>query len=223
VASSGALALVALAGGLFLDRPTSAADIALRLISVLALALGLAVVAHRPEVLEGAGGVALRAVNRVRRRPAGKGAAELCRQLDTLRNVRLGLAGSVEVVAAALANWLLEVGCLAVCALAAGAGPLPAGLLLVVYAAGTAAGSATLLPSGIGVVDAALLAGLVGGGVPVGPAAATVLAYRLITVAGVGLVGCAAWFRVRTLPIAGDPSAAYAQDAEHAGGQSPRR
>ena len=67
-------------------------------------------------------------------------------------------------------------------------------LVLLAYAAATAASSAAFLPGGLGLVDGALLAALVAGGVPSHPALAAVLLYRLISFVGVAAAGWVAWF-----------------------------
>ena len=56
-----------------------------------------------------------------------------------------------------------------------------AALVAAVFLAGAAIGSASPTPSGLGVVEASLVAGLMVGGVPAGPAVASVLTYRLAT------------------------------------------
>ena len=63
-------------------------------------------------------------------------------------------------------------------------------LLLLTYTAGKAASQLSLLLGGLGVVDAALVLTLVGGGIPTASAVATVLLYRLISLIGVVAVGC---------------------------------
>jgi len=62
-------------------------------------------------------------------------------------------------------------------------------LLLLAYAAGMAASSLSLLPGGLGVVDAALVLTLVAGGIPAASALPAVLLYRLISLGGVVTVG----------------------------------
>jgi hypothetical protein len=71
-------------------------------------------------------------------------------------------------------------------------------LVLLAYAAATAASSAAFLPGGIGLVDGALLAALVAGGVPSKPALAAVLLYRLISFIGVAASGWLAWLWLHT-------------------------
>ena len=53
--------------------------------------------------------------------------------------------------------------------------------VFVVYLGGAAVASVSPTPGSLGAVEAALLAGLTGTGVPAGPAVAGVLAFRLIT------------------------------------------
>ncbi|WP_327117296.1 lysylphosphatidylglycerol synthase domain-containing protein [Nocardia sp. NBC_01730] len=56
-----------------------------------------------------------------------------------------------------------------------------AALVSAVFLSGTSLGAASPTPAGLGVVEAALVAGLTAGGVPSAPAIAGVLAYRLAT------------------------------------------
>lgn len=58
-------------------------------------------------------------------------------------------------------------------------------LLLVAYTAGMASSGLSLVPGGIGVVEAALVLALVAGGVPAAAALPAVLLYRLISLVGV--------------------------------------
>ena len=66
------------------------------------------------------------------------------------------------------------------------------------YAAATAASSLAFLPGGLGLVDGALRAALVAGGVPSHPALAAVLLYRLVSFVGVAAAGWGAWLWVQT-------------------------
>ncbi|ADU01981.1 MULTISPECIES: lysylphosphatidylglycerol synthase domain-containing protein [Mycolicibacterium] len=60
-------------------------------------------------------------------------------------------------------------------------GHAPAALVAAVFLGGSALGAASPTPAGLGVVEAALVAGLIAGGVASAPAVAGVLAYRLAT------------------------------------------
>ena len=102
------------------------------------------------------------------------------------------------VALAALLNWLFDIACLAACCVAVGANGMTISLVLLAYAAATAASSAAFLPGGLGLVDGALLAALVAGGVPSKPALAAVLLYRLISFVGVAATGWLAWLWLHT-------------------------
>ena len=81
---------------------------------------------------------------------------------------------------------------------AAGASPSPAGVATV-YLASSAAAALIPTPGGIGAVEAALVAGLIGIGVMPGPALAGVLVFRLVTYV-IGLVPGAVAYRVIAVP-----------------------
>ncbi|GAA1303267.1 hypothetical protein Psi02_80220 [Planotetraspora silvatica] len=102
------------------------------------------------------------------------------------RRDRLMLAGL------ALANWLLDVACLAAVCAAAGVHIGPHTVLLG-YVAAKAAAVLLLIPGGLGIAEIGLAATLIGGGVTGGAAAAVVLLYRLISYWGVLVAGWAAW------------------------------
>jgi hypothetical protein len=79
-----------------------------------------------------------------------------------------------------LVNWLADVACLAFALEAVGADVPWQGLLLA-WAAGAGAATLGLTPGGIGVVEAALTAALVGVTVPLDEAVPAVLVYRFIS------------------------------------------
>jgi hypothetical protein len=84
-------------------------------------------------------------------------------------------------------------------------------VLVLAYAAGMTAGSLTLVPGGLGVIDGALVVGLLAAGTATAPAIAAVVLYRLLSL---GLVGGLGWVLYlvdrRTGPVPG-----------HRGGLSP--
>ena len=170
----------------------------LQMAGIVALLAGIVVVSRRPGVITAAATAGLRLLNRVRRRPRETGVEELVTQIEGLALIELPGRGRVVVGLSALLNWLLDIACLAACCVAVGANGMTVSLVLVAYAAATAASSAAFLPGGLGLVDGALLAALVAGGVPSKPAIAAVLLYRLISFVGVAAVGWAAWLWVHT-------------------------
>jgi putative heme transporter len=195
VAASLALAAIALGSALVVGgRPTSLPLLVAQIAGVAALGVGVVLIARRPGVLVGVGTWGLRLVNRVRGRDRDAGVDELAEQIAALQLIDLRGSGRAVVSTAALANWIFDIACLAACCAAVGAEGMTLALVLVAYAAATAASSAAFLPGGLGLVDGALLAALVAGGVPSHPALAAVLLYRLISFVVVAAVGWVAWF-----------------------------
>jgi uncharacterized protein (TIRG00374 family) len=98
-------------------------------------------------------------------------------------------------------NWIADLACMVACCYAVGANGSPLLLVTVAYVAGKAAASLSLLPGGLGVVDAAMILALTNGGVSTTSAAAEVLLYRLISLAlmvGLGwLIWGATWIADR--------------------------
>ncbi|HEY2192616.1 MAG TPA: lysylphosphatidylglycerol synthase transmembrane domain-containing protein [Actinomycetospora sp.] len=197
VAASLALAGIAMGSALVVNgRATTLGPQVLQLAGVVALGTLIVVVSRRPGVITAAGIAGLRLLNRVRRRPRDTGVPELTTQIEGLALIELPGRGRVVVGFSALFNWLFDIACLAACSVAVGANGMTLSLVLVAYAAATAASSAAFLPGGLGLVDGALLAALVAGGVPSKPALAAVLLYRLVSFVGVAAVGWLAWLWV---------------------------
>jgi uncharacterized protein (TIRG00374 family) len=130
----------------------------------------------------------VRAARRLRRKtdePPEKVVATALRQLADLH---LRRRDWVIAVYLALLNWLADAACLALSIRAAGLA-VPLRDLLLVWSAGLAAGGIGLTPGGVGVVEVALVAALVGVGMPAAPAAVAVMIYRLISLWLVMLLG----------------------------------
>jgi hypothetical protein len=100
--------------------------------------------------------------------------------LDQVAALRLPRLQYVEVFALAIWNWVADCLCLGLAVLATGAG-VPWHVIFLAYGAGVAAGSLGLAPGGLGIVEAALTAALVGAGVKADHALAAVLIYRVIS------------------------------------------
>ncbi|SDT57206.1 lysylphosphatidylglycerol synthase transmembrane domain-containing protein [Actinoplanes derwentensis] len=121
------------------------------------------------------------------------------------RAARLTPGHGAAATAYALLNWLLDAACLWLCCLAIGGGTISAAQLLLAYCAGMAAGTITIVPGGLGIVDGALILGLLAGGMTTEPAIAAVVLYRLITLGFIIGVGWLSYLairrpRVRDLP-----------------------
>ena len=143
-------------------------------------------------------------------RVVGRAAAVLGRWVPALRGERVGQriddlftslgafrlrpAAGAAAGFLALANWVLDIGCLALALVAVGA-PVPWQGLVLAWAAGALVSSARLTPGGIGVVEAALASALVAAGLPASDAVPAVLVYRLVSLwllVGIGAVFLAA-------------------------------
>ena len=82
-----------------------------------------------------------------------------------------------------------DLACLGACAYAVGLTGVGLTALLAAYVAGMATSGLSLLPGGLGAVDAALVLGLVAAGSPATVALSAVVLYRMISLAGVVAAG----------------------------------
>jgi putative heme transporter len=123
---------------------------------------------------------ALRLGQRTVRRPRGDAAQIGAVVLQRLSSVRLSSSAIAFAFAWALVNWGADALCLAA-AIAAARVAVPWSRLLLAWSAGSAAGSFSPTPFGLGVVDVALIAALHGAGLHTGDAVGAVLLYRVIT------------------------------------------
>ena len=180
--STMAFTLVVALGALVSGNAVSAA---LGVIAVVGLLAGVGVFLaslHWPRsrsMLERGLAPVLRLVGRARRRPIDDPRRSVAAGFDRVRSLRLRPPVVAAASTYALANWLTDVLCLA-CAILAVGPHLPWDRLLLVWAAGAGAGGVTPTPGGIGVVDAVLIAALVGTGVALPTATAAVVIYRII-------------------------------------------
>jgi putative heme transporter len=123
---------------------------------------------------------ALRLGQRTVRRPSGDAARLSAAVLQQLSSARLGTSAIALAFAWALVNWGADALCLAA-AIAAARVAVPWSRLLLAWSAGSAAGSLSPTPFGLGVVDVALIAALHEAGLHTGDAVGAVLLYRVIT------------------------------------------
>ncbi len=114
------------------------------------------------------------------------------RFVTRLRTLRLRRRDWGKVLGYALANWLTDAGVLAVSILAIG-GTVPWRGLLLAYGVRIAAGSISITPGGLGVVEGALAVALMGVGMHRPSAVAAVLLYRFISFWMVTAVGWAVY------------------------------
>jgi uncharacterized membrane protein YbhN (UPF0104 family) len=190
VLSGAALVVVAALAELLRGGHEGLVATSVRLGLALAVAVGVRALVRRPARLVALAGTALAGVNRLRRRPAGSGLARVRAGVADLTTVRMGRVDLVDAAGLALLNWVLDGMALVLCIRAVGA-ELPALVPLVLaYAAGMTAASLTVVPGGLGVVDGALVVGLLAAGAAAAPAIAAVVLYRLLSL---GLVGGLGW------------------------------
>ena len=130
------------------------------------------------------------AAARVRRLDAAQLQTAAAGFLRQLGRQRLGARESGAAAGWSLVNWLADAACLGLAIHAVGANVPWQGLLLA-WAAGAGAATLGLTPGGVGVVETALIAALVGVTVPLTDAVPAVLVYRSISlwlVFGIGAV-----------------------------------
>jgi uncharacterized membrane protein YbhN (UPF0104 family) len=139
-------------------------------------------------------------VNRLRRKPADHGVEQLNGFIRQLRAARLTLAHGLAAAGMAMLNWLFDAGCLWLCFRALGVHPAGTWQVLLVFCAAMAAGTVTIVPGGIGIVDSALILGLVAGGVATPSAVAVVVLYRILSGGFIRGVGWLAWLGTRHQP-----------------------
>lgn len=136
---------------------------------------------------------ALARMNRLRRRPTDHGLEQIRAFLDQLRAARLTPGHATAAATYALLNWLLDAGCLWLCLHSVTDQAITATQLLLAFCAGVAAGTLTIVPGGLGIIDNALILGLIAGGLDTPTAIAAVVLYRLINLGFVIGAGWIAW------------------------------
>ncbi len=139
-----------------------------------------------------AGGGLIRA-NRIMHRAPETGLAVLRRVLAELSAIKPRHRDWLAGLGFAELNWVADLACLAACCHAVGANGSSVLLVMVAYIAGMSTSGLSLLPGGLGVVDAAMIFALTQGGVSTVHATAGVLLYRLISFALVVALGWLIW------------------------------
>ncbi|MET7401417.1 YbhN family protein [Dactylosporangium sp. NPDC005572] len=190
--SAAALAVITAAGAVTAHGAPRWPALAALAAAVALATAGVRRLARTPDALA----PVLAVVNRVRRRPPGHGADRLAEFLGQLRATRLTPAHATVAAGYALLNWLLDAACLWLClhAVAGGVGP---GRLLLAYCAGMAAGTVTIVPAGLGIIDGALVLGLTTAGAATSAAVAGVVLYRLVSFGFIIALGWLALLLIR--------------------------
>ncbi|MGH3207190.1 MAG: alpha/beta fold hydrolase [Trebonia sp.] len=162
--------------------------------------------------LERYGAWALERATRLLRRPAANPVLTVRAWTERMGALRLPASGWALASGAALANWLTDIGVLAVSVLAVGAA-VPWRDLLLVYAAGIAAKSLAITPGGLAITEGAISVSLVASGLRAPQALAAAVLYRVVSF---WLVAAAGWLTLlllrRPAPLAALPAVAPPAD-----------
>jgi uncharacterized protein (TIRG00374 family) len=145
----------------------------------------------------------IRCVSRLLSRPVEDPKGAINGWMEGLQSLRPSKAEWGKVGFLGLANWLTDIGVLAMSILALG-GAVPWRSLLLVYGLATLVGSLGITPGGLGLVEGTLCLGLVSTGLPAAVALAAVLLYRLVSFWLVMATGWVVllWLRLERLPRA---------------------
>jgi len=182
ILSAIALAVVTAAGTLTAHGTPQWQTLAALAVAALLLTIGVRRITRHPESVEPVTRAVLSLVNRLRQRPADDGTDRIRGFLDQLRSTRLKPTHALAAIAYAVLNWLLDAACLWLCFHAVGGGgAISATQVLLAFCAGMAAGTITIVPGGLGIIDSALILGLVTGGVATATAIAAVVLYRVVS------------------------------------------
>lgn len=197
ILSAAALAVITAFSAVTTDGVPEWHTVAGLAVATLLATLGARRLARHPESLTAITRPVLFLVNRLRRRPAEHGHDRIAGFLDQLRAARLTPGHGAGAVTFALLNWLLDAACLWFCCIAVGGAAISAGQLLLAFCAGMAAGTVTIVPGGLGIIDGALILGLMTGGIAAEVAIAAVVLYRVITLGFIIGVGWLSYLAIR--------------------------
>ena len=202
ILSACALAVVTLVSALAAGGVTHWQHLVGLVVAGVLLTLGVRRVARDPDTVR----PLIRLVNRVRRRPETDGDERIRGFVEQLRAARLRPGHGLAAALFALSNWFLDAICLWICFRAVGVTPASLPDVLLAFCAAMAAGTITIVPGGLGIIDSALILGLIAGGVPTTAAVAAVVLYRLISFGFIMAIGWLSWLRIRRHPT-DEPSA----------------
>ena len=196
--SAAALALLGVVGGIAANGRPNWLSLVVELGLLLAAAFGIRHLIRHPAIVERVAGAADRVIGRLRPASAMPGPGPALGLLAQLRAVRLHPGPVAAAGAFAVANWVLDALCLWASCMAVGVNTVTATQVLIAYCAGMAAGSALpIVPGGLGIIDSALVLGLVAGGLGSGAAIPAVLLYRIVSLGFIVCTGWVVWLLIR--------------------------
>lgn len=172
----------------------------LNLVGLTVVAAGIIIgtrqIARHPQGLEHVSRVVLARINRVIRKPEERGLTLVLGFISQLGTARLSLRNGAAAATFALINWGIDAAALWMCLRAVSNEPINIGQLLLAFCAGMAAATLTIVPGGLGIVDNALILGLITGGVSASTAIAAVVLYRIISLGFIIGAGWIAWLLI---------------------------
>jgi uncharacterized protein (TIRG00374 family) len=148
---------------------------------------------HGADVMLSVASHGLNRANRIMHRPADTGLVPLKQFISELSAIKPRNRDWLAGLAFAGLNWVADLVCLLASCRAVGAHASTLVLVMVAYIAGMSASSLSLLPGGLGVVDAAMIFALTSGGVSIVSATAAVILYRLVSYALIVALGWMIW------------------------------
>lgn len=178
---------------------------------VIAVAAGTGIVVtvvgrrHGVQVIARVAARVLRLMNRTLRRDPDTGLVGLRTAMSDLAAIRPRRQDWAISFGLAELNWVADLACLIACSYAVHTHAASILLLTLAYLAGMGASSLSLLPGGLGVVEAAMILTLTQGGAGTVPATAAVLLYRLISFALVVALGWVVWGATSVAERRADP------------------
>ena len=197
ILSTAALAVVTAVGALAASRHPQWYGLAGLTAALGLVVVGVRLLTRRPDLVFPPARWLLARINRWRRRPAEDGFDQVRGFLGQLGAARLSAGHGAAVVTFAILNWALDAVCLWMCLRAVTDQPIGANQVLLAFCAGMAAGTITIVPGGLGIIDSALILGLVGGGISAPTAIAGVVLYRIISFGFIIGAGWISWFLIR--------------------------
>lgn len=193
VLSTASFALLALACAILAGTGSVSAVLVLTAVGLGVLGWGLARRYHGQDVIVSVASRGLRRANRIMHRPSESGLSALQRFVAELTAIKPRHRDWLIGLGLAALNWMADLVCLYASCRAVDASHSTVLLVMVAYIAGMSASSISLLPGGLGVVDAAMIFTLTSGGVGTVSATAAVILYRLISYALIVALGWIVW------------------------------
>ncbi len=198
--SAAALVVIGLAAGLMATGRTDVTAVMGYLTLAVLVAASVRWLNGRPGLLRRTVAPVVAGGSRILRADPHRGVQRVHAVIDDLTAVRIGPRDLAVTALLALVNWLLDALAFYLSLVAVGADQASPGAVLLAYTAGMAALSVPLVPGGLGVVDAALVLGLVAAGTSPADAIAATILFRVISLGLIIGAGWVVWWFARHSP-----------------------